>query len=106
LQLPAFVPVNHVKAPAGTTQLEFIISAVALRLGDDGCFGNCSHTITIPYNNTLQHAQQLALPLQTGPGNILIAALQLRYGVQQAGEINYRKFAGKSTAAIVGAVYL
>lgn len=106
LQIPAFVPVNAAKAPAGTTQLEFCISAVALRLGDDGCFGSSTVTITIPYNNTLQDAQQVILPLQTQPGNILIVALQLRYGVQEAGEINYRKFAGKSTAAIVGAVYL
>jgi hypothetical protein len=106
VQLPAFVPVNDIISPAGATHIEFCISTAALRLGDDTCFGNNSSTITIPYNNTLQPAQQIAMPLQTRPGNILIAALQLRFGVQEAGEINYRKFAGKATAAIVGAVYL
>jgi len=106
LQFPAFVPVSAVKAPAGTTHLEFCISSVALRLDDDACYGNTTVTITIPYSNTLQHAQQVALPLQTQAGNILIAALQLRYGVQEAGEMNYRKHAGKSIAGIVGAVYL
>jgi hypothetical protein len=106
LQLPAFVPLDHIKAPAGTTHLQFCISAVALRLGDDSWFGNSSHTITIPHNNILQHAQEINLPLQTQTGNILIAALQLRFGVQEAGEINYRKFAGKSAAGIVGAINL
>jgi hypothetical protein len=106
LHLPAFVPVNQVKAPAGTTHLQFCISAVALKLGDDGYFGNSDHTVTIPYNDTLQDAQEISLPLQTQPGNILIAALQLRYGIQEAGEISYRKFEKQRTSSIVGAVYL
>jgi len=54
----------------------------------------------------LQPAQPIPLATQTQPGNILIAALQLRYGIQQVAEINYRKLAENRTAAIVGAVYL
>jgi hypothetical protein len=106
LQIPAFVPVTSVKASAGTTHIQLCIGAVALRLGSDGWHGNSNHTITIPYNDSLQYAQQVDLPLQTQPGNILIAALQIRFGIQQAGEINYRKFEGKHVAGIVGAVYL
>ncbi len=106
LQLSAFVPVDAVKAPAGTTHIEFCISGVALRLGDDGYYGSHSSTITMAYNNILQDARQIAIPVQTQPGNILIAALQLRYGVQEASVINYRKFAAKHVAGIVGAVYL
>lgn len=106
LRIPSFVPVNQVKAPAGTTHLQFCISAAALRLNDDTCFGNSDFILTIPYNDELQPAQPITLAMQTQPGNILIAALQLRYGIQQVAEINYRKLAEKSTAAIVGAVYL
>jgi hypothetical protein len=106
LQLPCFVPAYDVKAPSGTTHLEFCINAVALRPGDDGCYGSHNSTITIVYDNSMQQAQQVAIPLQTQPGNMLITAMQLRYGVQEAGEVNYRKFAAKSAAAIVGAVYL
>lgn len=106
LRLASFVPLQQVKAPAGTTHLQFSISAAALRLSDDTCYGSSHFTFTIPYNDTLNNAQEIALPLQTDPGNLLIAALQLRYGMNQAAEINYRKLAAKSTAAIVGAVYL
>ncbi|MEO8416941.1 MAG: hypothetical protein ABI472_24980 [Ginsengibacter sp.] len=106
LQLPVFVPVTSIKAPAGTTYLQFCISAVALRLGDDGYFGSSTVTFTIPYNNDVQQSQQIAFDLQTQPGNILIAALQIRYGVEEGGNISYRKHAARSTAAIVGALYL
>lgn len=106
LQIPAFIPVNAIKAPAGTTHLEFCFSAVALRLGDDSYYGSYSHTITMAYDEMLQNAQQVALPLKTKPGNILVAALQVRYGLQEAGEINYHKFKAKHVGAIVGAICL
>jgi hypothetical protein len=106
LRIPAFVPVKQVKAPAGTTHLQFCISTAALRLSDDNCFGNHDCILTIPYNDALQPVQQITLPLQTMPGNLLIAALQIRFGILQSADINYRKLAAKSTAAIVGAVYL
>lgn len=104
-RLPAIVPAKDVKAPAGTTHLEFCISSVSLRLGRDDCFGNSSHTITMPYNNILQHAQEIVMPLQTEPGNLLVAALQLRFGIEQQGGISYSKMKAKHVAAITGAVY-
>lgn len=105
LQIPAFVPVQAIKAPARTTQLELCISAVSMRLGNYNSFGNESLTITVPYNDTPQPAQQIPIALQTDQGNILIAALQIRY---ITGEGPHKKYlaAAKSPAAIVGAVYM
>jgi hypothetical protein len=105
LQIPAFVPVEGIKAPAHTTHIELCISALALRLDSYTSFGNESLTITLPYDNTPQPAQQILLALQTEPGNILIAALQLRYVVEANTQIKYLA-AEKLPAAIVGAVYL
>jgi hypothetical protein len=105
LQLPAFIPVEVIKAPAHTTQIEFCISAVSLRLNNDNSFGYQSITITIPYNNTAQPARQVVLPLQTEEGNILIAAIQLRFMMETKSKLTMVK-AYKLPAAIVGAVYL
>jgi hypothetical protein len=106
LHIPPFVPVNDVIAPTGTTHLEFCINAVAVRLGDDTIYGSSSFSITMPYNPVLQDAQQVALPLETRAGNLLVVALQLRFGIEEAGQIFYNKHHGKEVAAIVGAVYL
>jgi hypothetical protein len=105
LQIPPFIPVKAIKAPAHTTHIELYISAVALRLNSDASYGNQSLTIKLFYNNTLQPAQQIALPLQTDPGNILIAAMQMRYALQKGAQLSYAK-TDKQPAAIVGAVYL
>lgn len=105
LQIPAFVPVEAIKAPAHTAQIDICISAVALRLDNNNIFGNESLTITVPYNNMLQPAQRILFPLQTRAGNILIAALQLRYQVVKGTQLIYAK-ADKVPAAIAGAVYL
>jgi hypothetical protein len=105
LQIPAFIPVKAIKAPAHTIQIELCISTVALRLDNDNCFGNENHTITIPYNNTPQPAKEIVLPLQTDSGNILIAAIQLNYTVQKGAQLTHIK-PDKLPAAIVGAVYV
>jgi len=105
LQLPAFVPVEAIKAPANTTHIQLCISDVALKLDSYSNFGTESFTIDMTYNDTVQPAQSIALQLQTEPGNILIAALQIRYGTEKAGQLTYLK-ADKLPAAIVGAVYL
>jgi hypothetical protein len=106
LQLPAFVPCRQVKAPAGATHLQLTIGSVALQLDSYPCFGSSSTTISLPYDDALQPAQEFTLPLQSAPGHILIAAMQLRYGVQEGAEISYRKHAAKAVAAIVGAIYV
>ena len=106
LQLPAFIPVNQVRVPAGTTHLQLCISSVALRLNSYTCYGNSSTMISLPYNERMNPAQEFNLDLQTEPGNILITAMLLRFGVEEGVEINYRKHAAKAVAAIVGAAYL
>lgn len=106
LQLPAFIPANQVKAPAGTTHLQLTIAAVALRLNDYTCYGSNSTVITLPYNAVLQPAQEFNMDLQAEPGNILVAAMQLRYGVQEGVAVSYRKHESKTVAAIVGAMYM
>jgi hypothetical protein len=105
LQMPAFIPAEAIKAPARITQIELCISAVAFCLDCDTGIGSENLTITVAYNNTPQPLQQIALPLPTNTGNILIVALQLRYMVEAGGQLNYVK-ADKFPAAIVGAVYL
>jgi hypothetical protein len=105
LQVPAFVPVETIKAPANTKHIQVCISAVALRLDSYSSFGTESLTIDLAYNDTAQPARSIALQLQTEPGNILIAAIQLRYGTERAGQVTYLK-PDKLPAAIVGAVYL
>lgn len=105
LQVPAFVPVETIKAPANTTHIQLCISAVALQLDSYSNFGAESLTIDMPYDDTAQASQSITLPLQTEPGNILIAALQIRYGTEKAGRLTYLK-ADKMPAAILGAVYL
>jgi len=105
LQIPAFVPVEAIKAPANTTHIQLCISAVALRLDNYSNFGTESLTIDMAYNDTAQPGQQIDLPLQTEPGNILIAAMQLRYGMEKGTQLTYLK-TDKLPAAIVGALYL
>ena len=105
LQVPAFVPVEAIKAPANTTHIQLCISAVALRPDSYSSFGTESLTIDMVYNDTVQPALSIALQLQTEPGSILIAALQLRYGVEKGGQLTYLK-PDKLPAAIVGALYL
>ena len=105
LQIPAFIPTEAIKAPAHTLQIEFCISAVALRLNNDNIFGNENLTITLPYNESMQAARNILLLLQTEAGNILIVALQIRYATRIGLQFKYLAPA-KCPAAIVAAVYL
>lgn len=105
LHLPAFIPNRQVKAPAGTAQLQLCLSAVTLRPGSDNAAGNSS-ILHIPYNGILQPAQLVQLQLPPGSGQLLLAALQLKFGIQQSGGIDYDKLAGRSVAAISAARYL
>jgi len=105
LYMPAFVPTKAIKAPANTTHIQLCISAVALRLNNNSSFGNQSLIIDMAYNDTLQPAHSIALPLQTEPGNILIAALQIQYRFVKGNQLTYLK-PEKHPAAIVGAVCL
>ena len=106
LLLPAYIPATDIKAPAGTTHLEFCIHAVVLRLGDDACYGNYSHAFTIAYDNMMQDARQVNIALHTAAGKMVIASLRIRYGILQEGEINYSKWVNRTVAGIVGAIYV
>lgn len=106
LRLPGFVPLNQVNAPTGTSHLQLTICSVALRLNSHTCYGSSHTVISLPYNEVMQPAQEFKLVLETEPGNMLIAAMQLRFGVQENTEINYRKHEKKTVAAITGAMYI
>lgn len=105
LQIPAFVPALALKVPAHTVQIELCISAVAWQMQNQTGIASEQYSITIPYNQAMHPAQQVTIPLPTGAGNILIAALQLRFVLEGAGQPVYAK-ANLSPAAIVGAIYV
>ena len=105
LQIPAFVPVTAIKTPAHTTQVECCISAVVLAPGGSTSTDNTTHTLTVPYTDELQAAQDIPLPLQTQPGYMVIVALRLRYIIEKGTGFTYAA-TDKEPAAIIAAVYL
>ncbi len=106
LHLPAFIPVKQVVAPAGTTHLLITIGSVALGLNSQAYCGSSHQQICLPYDDDLQPARDFAMALQTDRGNLLVAVIQLQFGIQNGDETEYRKYAATAVAGIVGAIYL
>lgn len=84
LSMPAFTPVKDIKAPADTYKIG--IELVAARHNangsktfDDGYGQSVSHTIELNYREDSFPAQQIILPLQTLPNDIVLVAIGINF---------------------------
>jgi hypothetical protein len=79
VQVPAFVPIANINAPANTTMIEFTITAASCMPKDGTALGSFTSTIHIPYNDVLVNEQVLPLPIPTYKGALVITAASLSY---------------------------
>jgi len=77
--IDAFVPTLQISAPAGTSLITLIISVAGCQLKTGEPLGNETHTIEIPYNNTLIPAQMPEFHVATSTGSLTVAAARLIY---------------------------
>lgn len=77
--IDAFVPTLQISAPAGTSLVTLIISVAGCQLKTGEPLGNETHTIEIPYNDTLIPAQMPEFHVATSAGSLTVAAARLIY---------------------------
>jgi hypothetical protein len=80
LQVPAFIPVEAFKAPAGTESIECIVTAAYCRLQKPvAATSIASQRFQIAFHNAPVAAQTISLLLPAGAGGLLITVVSICY---------------------------
>jgi len=102
IALPNFIPAQVFAAPAGTQQVElsFCLAGCSLQEVTNGH----AHTkkILLPFDQQLQPAQNLALPVAMQQGNLLVLGAAVRF-INEQGQADTRP--GFLPAGIIWAAY-
>lgn len=79
VSIDAFIPVEKIKAPAGTSFVKLTITVTSCILKSGISNGMVTQTIMIPYNNILIPAQSMDFTLPAPTGSITVTAARLQY---------------------------
>jgi len=79
VNIDPFIPCEQIVAPAGTKLVTLVISVSACLLKTGDPTGSETHTIHIPYNDTIVAAQVLEFDVNTPSKSLVVTAAQLIY---------------------------
>lgn len=79
VRIDAFVPAVQISAPAGTFLITLVISVAGCLLKTGEPLGSETHTIEIPYDDTMVPTQVLRFHVPTPPGSLTVTAARLVY---------------------------
>jgi hypothetical protein len=105
VNIPAFVPVKSIGAPAGTISVKLVIAVAGCRLANGSLTGGSTQSIEIPYNKVEIPAKRLNFPVPADKGNMIITAARLIYTGIKNGHPYIIDKTGFNPAGVINAVY-
>ena len=102
IQLPAFVPVTAIAAPANTIRVVLTITAASCDLVKGVGLGSQTATVHIPYDTGMRNAEVIQMPVPTPPGALAVVAASLTYELGNGKAMTNVAFMPSS---VIGAIY-
>ncbi len=106
LNIPSFVPVKNISAPAETVAIVCEISAGGFDRATGNPTGGFSTSLRFEYNNVEVPAQVIQMPLPTPQGSVIVTAISLEYNMIKNGHEAPVKKKAFMPSGIVSAMYV
>ncbi|HEY1870263.1 MAG TPA: hypothetical protein VGG71_04350 [Chitinophagaceae bacterium] len=105
VDIPAFIPVQSIAAPAGTVSIDCMIAAAACEVGSKTFCGNAKFSFRFEHDQKEIPAKSILLEIPTPKDSLLIVAASLKYLVQINGKIKQTINKKFMPSGVVGILY-
>jgi hypothetical protein len=105
LNIPAFVPVKAISAPAGTVSVKCNIAVAGCNVETGVATGGISTTLFYDYHKAEEPEKVVSLPVPTSAGSLVFTAISLEYNFIKNGHLEKTKNKAFMPAGIVSAMY-
>ena len=105
LNIPAFVPVMAISAPAATVSVKCNIAVAGCNVETGVATGGISTSIFYDYHEAEEPEKVVSLPVATSAGNLIVTAISLEYNFIKNGHLEKTINKGFMPSGIVSAMY-
>jgi hypothetical protein len=105
VNIAAFIPTMQISAPAGTASVTLVISVAGCLLKSGEAAGSETHTMLIPYNDSIIPARAFEFYVPTTAGSLTVIAVRLIYNLVENHGISQAENPAFMPAGVISARY-
>jgi len=105
VNVSAFIPAVQIAAPAGTVSVTLVLSVAGCLLKGGEATGSETHTLLIPYNDSIIPQQAFEFRVPTPAGSLTLAAARLIYNPAENSRLGLPENPAFSPAGVINGRY-